>query len=103
VQFDLPLDQNTAVVTQGPVPINAQATFSLGQFGSINGTVSLALPQGTSLPWHRVLGAGGKISLPVGTASGDEQRARLRAEGVTIENNRVDMQCHGWRPIEHCG
>jgi methylated-DNA-protein-cysteine methyltransferase-like protein len=27
----------------------------------------------------------------------------LRAEGVTIRNNRVDMQRHGWRPTEHNG
>ncbi len=61
------------------------------------------LPQDTRLPWHRVLGAGGRISLPVGSASGDEQRARLRSEGVTILNNRVDIQRHGWRPVEHSG
>ena len=52
VQFDLPLKQDTVVTTQSPVPINTQATFSLGQFGSINGTVSLQLPAGTSLPVH---------------------------------------------------
>ena len=52
VRFDLPLSQDTTVVTQAPVPIDAYATFSLGQFGSINGNVSLALPAGTSLPVH---------------------------------------------------
>ncbi len=52
VRFDLPLSQDTTVVTQAPVPINAYATFSMGQFGSINGNVSLALPAGTSLPVH---------------------------------------------------
>lgn len=61
------------------------------------------LPDGSSLPWHRVIGAGGKVSLLVGTVSGDEQRARLRAEGILVENNRVDIRRHGWRPIEHCG
>ena len=52
VRFDLPLKQDTVVTTQAPVPITTQATFSLGQFGSINGTVSLQLPPGTSLPVH---------------------------------------------------
>lgn len=61
------------------------------------------LPEGTSLPWHRVIAAGGKLSLSAGTASGDEQRARLRAEGVLVQNNRVDIRRHGWRPIEHSG
>ena len=65
VQFDLPLDQNTTVVTQAPVPITAYATFSLGQFGSINGTVSLALPAGTALPVHLQLTVPVSTSIPV--------------------------------------
>ena len=61
------------------------------------------LPSDTRLPWHRVLGASGRLSLAPGTPSGDEQRARLRAEGVNVANNRVDMSRHGWRPMEHSG
>ena len=61
------------------------------------------LPSDSKLPWHRVLGANGRISLPVGSPSGDEQRARLRMEGISILNNRVDIQRHGWRPVEHSG
>jgi hypothetical protein len=65
VQFDLPLKQDTVVTTQGPVPINTQATFSLGQFGSINGTVSLQLPAGTSLPVHLEMTVPVSNSIPV--------------------------------------
>ncbi|WP_312933035.1 MGMT family protein [Pseudomonas sp.] len=61
------------------------------------------LPEGSRLPWHRVLGANGRLSLAAGTPSGDEQRARLRAEGVLISTDRVDMARHGWRPVEHSG
>ncbi|WP_137887822.1 MGMT family protein [Pseudomonas sp. 2FE] len=61
------------------------------------------LPQGSTLPWHRVVAAGGRLSLMSGSPAGDEQRARLRAEGVRIHNERVDMQRHGWRPVEHSG
>nr|WP_242597982.1 MGMT family protein [Pseudomonas syringae] len=71
----------------------------LGRAARWVGRTLSQLPDGSSLPWHRVLGAGGRLSLPPGSASGDEQRARLRAEGVTIVNNRVDMQRHGWRPL----
>ena len=52
VRFDLPLQQDTSVVIQSPVPLNMPTTFSLGPFGTINGTVSLSLPSGTSLPIH---------------------------------------------------
>ena len=75
----------------------------LGRAARWVGRTLSQLPADTRLPWHRVLGAGGRISLPVGSQSGDEQRARLRDEGVTIRNNRVDIQRHGWRPVEHSG
>lgn len=43
-----------------------------------------------SLPWHRVLGAGGEIKLR--GAPAHEQRARLRLEGVTFVHGRVGME-----------
>ena len=52
VRLYLPLQQDTSVVIQSPVPLNMPTTFSLGPFGTINGTVSLSLPSGTSLPIH---------------------------------------------------
>nr|WP_178125124.1 MULTISPECIES: MGMT family protein [unclassified Pseudomonas] len=75
----------------------------LGRAARWVGRTLSQLPAETVLPWHRVLGAGGRISLPAGSPSGDEQRARLRDEGVSILNNRVDIQRHGWRPVEHSG
>jgi methylated-DNA-protein-cysteine methyltransferase-like protein len=42
-----------------------------------------------SLPWHRVLGAGGEIKLH--GAAAYEQRARLKLEGVRFKGKRVDM------------
>lgn len=75
----------------------------LGRAARWVGRTLSQLPNDTSLPWHRVIGAGGKVSLHAGTVSGDEQRARLRAEGVLVQNNRVDIRRHGWRPMEHCG
>ncbi|MCI0912770.1 MULTISPECIES: MGMT family protein [Pseudomonas] len=94
----------------GQVP--AGKVVSYGQLAELAGLGRAArwvgrtlgqLPADTRLPWHRVLGAGGRLSLALGTPSGDEQRARLRAEGVNVANNRVDMMRHGWRPMEHSG
>ncbi|MBZ9780531.1 MGMT family protein [Pseudomonas sp. REP124] len=75
----------------------------LGRAARWVGRTLSQLPGDSKLPWHRVLGAGGRISLPVGSPSGDEQRARLRMEGISILNNRVDIRRHGWRPVEHSG
>lgn len=52
-------------------------------------------PGQAALPWHRVLGAGGKIRLP--GPSGLEQRLRLEAERVTFAGARVRMDRHEWR------
>ena len=49
------------------------------------------------VPWHRVVAAGGVISLPP-EAGGAEQIARLRAEGVTFRGGRVDLQSCGVHP-----
>ncbi|WP_224794334.1 MGMT family protein [Pseudomonas fluorescens] len=75
----------------------------LGRAARWVGRTLSQLPPDSKLPWHRVLGAGGRISLPAGSVSGDEQRARLRMEGISVQNNRVDIQRHGWRPVEHSG
>ena len=47
------------------------------------------------LPWHRVLGSGGKILLP--KQAGAEQRLRLEAEGVQFCGGRVAMDQHEFR------
>ncbi|MET1080047.1 MAG: MGMT family protein [Pseudomonas sp.] len=80
----------------------AQAA-GLGRAARWVGRTLSQLPAGSRLPWHRVVGATGRLSLPADSPSGQEQRARLRAEGVFLHNDRVDMRRHGWRPMEHSG
>jgi methylated-DNA-protein-cysteine methyltransferase-like protein len=45
------------------------------------------------VPWHRVVGSGGRIS-PRPGGGPEEQRRRLRAEGVGFRAGRVDMSRH---------
>ncbi len=45
-----------------------------------------------SLPWQRIVGSGGVIKLRDDAAQ--EQRLRLRLEGVTFRGARVDMEAH---------
>jgi len=54
-----------------------------------------ALRAGRGLPWHRVVGAGGKISLTGENAL--EQRMRLESEGVVFHGKRVWMEKHEYR------
>jgi methylated-DNA-protein-cysteine methyltransferase-like protein len=46
-------------------------------------------PEGLHLPWHRVVGAGGKIVFPPGSAAFREQARRLRGDGIEVKNGRV--------------
>ncbi|MBI3538832.1 MAG: MGMT family protein, partial [Candidatus Eisenbacteria bacterium] len=59
-----------------------------------------ALPAGHPLPWHRVLGAGGRISLMrLDVGAGLDQRQRLESEGVRFgARGRVDLATFGWKP-----
>jgi methylated-DNA-protein-cysteine methyltransferase related protein len=52
------------------------------------------------LPWHRVLGAGGEIKLR--GAAAQEQRLRLKLEGVEFKGKKVDMDrfAHQVKPWE---
>lgn len=46
-------------------------------------------PREMNLPWHRVVGAGGRIVFPSGSRHHKEQARRLRAEGVAVTAGRV--------------
>jgi len=48
-------------------------------------------PRSLDLPWHRVVGAGGRIAFPPGSAHFREQRRRLRAEGVEVGRGGVRL------------
>lgn len=48
------------------------------------------------LPWHRVVGAGGRIALSA--EAGREQRLRLEMEGVRFRGRKVPMERFRWEP-----
>lgn len=42
------------------------------------------LPRGTEIPWHRIVNASGRSSLPPGRHGEDRQRQKLADEGVLL-------------------
>lgn len=58
-----------------------------------------ALPDGTAVPWHRVINAQGRLSLErSGSSSGLTQRMRLEREGIRVDaGGRVSLAKFGWR------
>lgn len=61
------------------------------------GSALRGLPADTRIPWHRVINAQGKISLPQGSDAHRVQRERLEAEGVCFRGNgSIDLREFGW-------
>jgi alkylated DNA nucleotide flippase Atl1 len=55
-----------------------------------------ATPSGRGIPWHRVVGAKGKLLIREPHAS--LQRKLLESEGVVVLESRVDYRRFGWEP-----
>lgn len=58
-----------------------------------------ALPNGTRVPWHRVVNAQGRVSARAGQPAGSlTQRLRLESEGVTFDaSGRLALARVRWR------
>ena len=74
------------------------AIAGLGRAARLVARMLAQLPEGSSLPWHRVITASGRPGLSADCPPGAEQRLRLREEGIILTNDRVDMRLHGWHP-----
>jgi methylated-DNA-protein-cysteine methyltransferase-like protein len=55
-------------------------------------------PADVDLPWHRVVNAQGKISIPAADPAHAEQVRRLTAESVRIAGGRIDISRYSWSP-----
>ena len=82
------------VATYGQVA----ALAGLPKAARFAGTSLKDLPKATRIPWHRVINAQGRISLPPSSVSYQEQRQRLMQEGVLIRNGRIALRDYQWEP-----
>lgn len=82
-------------IPRGKVATYGDVAAASGYPGAARQVVWALRSGGKAVPWHRVLGAKGKIRLT--GEPGLEQRLRLRAEGVTVNGDRVDLEQFGCR------
>jgi methylated-DNA-protein-cysteine methyltransferase-like protein len=55
-------------------------------------------PKEMQLPWHRIVNAQGKIAIPQSSPGYEQQQELLRAEGVEVQNGKLDMDRYRWDP-----
>jgi methylated-DNA-protein-cysteine methyltransferase-like protein len=93
-----PVFQAIAQIPKGNVATYGQIASLAGMPGSARyvGYCLRSLPKGSKLPWQRVIGAGGRIAFPAGSDSFERQIARLRKEGVIVNNGRIDLKQFQW-------
>jgi methylated-DNA-protein-cysteine methyltransferase related protein len=61
------------------------------------GGILRRLPDGSDVPWWRVISGRGEITIPRSGHAAGLQRALLQEEGVTFDpDGRVDMGVYGW-------
>ena len=87
-------------IPRGRVATYGQVAALAGRPGAARavGRTLRELPEGSRLPWHRVVGAPGRIAPALLRGEGGRrQRALLKAEGVTVDaRGRIDLAAHGW-------
>lgn len=60
-----------------------------------------ALPHTSTVPWHRVINAQGRITLSDANGAATTQRLRLLAEGIAVDGSgRVSLREFGWKITE---
>jgi methylated-DNA-protein-cysteine methyltransferase related protein len=88
-----------ALVPYGKVVSYGQIAAWLGQPRAAR-TVGWALhglPEGSGLPWHRVINMQGRITSPCQEHTAARQRELLEVEGIVFERDgRVDMKTYRW-------
>ncbi len=80
------------VITYGQLA----ALAGLSNGARLAGKVLCGLPKETELPWHRVVNAQGRISLPSSSSAYAEQKKRLVNEGVQFNNEKINLALHGY-------
>ena len=79
-------------IPRGKVATYGDVAYAAGYPGYARQVAWALHGSGGSVPWQRVVGAGGKILLT--GEHGFEQRMRLQSEGVKFLGLRVDMKAH---------
>jgi methylated-DNA-protein-cysteine methyltransferase-like protein len=80
-------------IPEGCVATYGQVATSVGTGPRQVAQALRSVPEGRSVPWFRVINSQGKIS---DHGSYERQHTLLESEGITFENDRIDLDVYGW-------
>jgi methylated-DNA-protein-cysteine methyltransferase-like protein len=95
------------IIWQVVCAIPAGSVASYGQVAKMAGLDGLArfvgrtlshLPEGSDVPWHRILRNDGRFAFAENSERFALQTVRLRAEGIEVRRGRVAMGRYRWSP-----
>lgn len=98
-----PVHQQAIFLALSSIPAGRVVTY--GQLAALAGLPRAArlagrclreLPEDSQLPWHRVINAQGRLSLPEGSEAYELQRKRLGDEGVELVRGKINLRRFGW-------
>jgi alkylated DNA nucleotide flippase Atl1 len=91
------IDALIRLIPRGRVATYGQIARLVGGCGARQVGYALAsLPDDSDVPWHRVINSQGRISARSGSDNHSLQRLLLESEGITFDDERVDLGRTGW-------
>ena len=97
--------RHQVLTTLGSVPEGTVVSYGqvaemagLGRGARQVGKILKTLPEGTHIPWHRVVSAAGYIC--VSEPGKARQIKQLRRENIPVTDGRVDMKKYRWNPTD---
>jgi methylated-DNA-protein-cysteine methyltransferase-like protein len=93
--------RQAAMIPEGQVASYGQIVKLAGlprRTARMVGRALRSAPRELALPWHRVVNAQGKISIPKSSSGFERQKALLEAEGIVVQDDQLDMNKYCWEP-----
>lgn len=87
-----------ATIPKGKVVTYGQIAAFMGNpnFARTVGNILHENPDGEKYPCYKVVNAAGKLSASYAFGGLSGQKQRLEKDGITVQNDKVDLKCYRW-------